>query len=139
MIFSLLLTGFGVISEIFGGDNKRTVIEAKDRDKIENDIRLGVLSYFNNQNWLSPEPATVMGEAKNIVRQLKTDPNTFNNVQQEIERRKKEDNNWTFANMLTSALALVNYLGLDKESDVKNQIFLDMPLPDVAKHDPPKQ
>lgn len=113
------------------------VISNETRIKTEQDIRLGIASFFKNEDWLSTTPSIVMGEAKNIVRKLKTDPNTFLNIEQEIERRKKEDNNWTFANQLTSAMALVNYLGLDTETKVKNEIFLNMPLPEVSKHDLP--
>ncbi len=110
-------------------------ISAESRSITEQNIRNGVTSFFENQDWLSSTPSIVMGEAKGIVRELSTDQNTFSNIDQEIAKRKKEDANWTFANQLTEALALVNYLGLDKDTKIKNQIFLDMPLPIVSKHD----
>ena len=135
MVFSLILTGFGFASEIFGSSNIVSVVDEKDRNKIENDLRTGLISFFRNQDEFAPRPSRVMGEAKSIVRNLQVDPNTFNNIQMEIERRKKNDNNWTFANILTDALALVNSLGLDNTTETHNEIFLKMPLPEVTKHE----
>jgi|ERR1043165_681388 hypothetical protein len=119
--------------------SKSDSVNVETQGKIEEDIRLGVTSFFQNQDWLSTAPSIVMGEAKGIVRKFKTDRNTFVNVEREIERRKKEDNNWTFANQETQALALVNYLGLDLDTKIKNEIFLNMPLPEVSKHDTPSK
>jgi hypothetical protein len=103
-----------------------------------NRLQQGVVSFFRNRGQFPSPAATVFGEAKDIVRRMKSEPDVFTRVQMEIESRKKNDNNWTFANILTEAKALVNALGLTPETKRENELFLQMPLPDLDRAGAPK-
>lgn len=96
-----------------------------------NRLERGVVAFFQNRGDFPASTAIVFGEAKDIVRRMKSEPDVFTRVQMEIENRKKNDNNWTFANILTEAKALVNALGLTPETKRENEIFLQMPLPEI--------
>ncbi len=96
-------------------------------------IQQGLTAFFDNEGEFAPARAIVFGEAKGIVRRMKNEPDIFAKVQMEIEARKRNDNNWTFANQLNEALALVNALGLTPETPRENAIFLQMPLPFPAQ------
>lgn len=97
----------------------------------ENRLREGVRSFFRSQGQFAPDIPVVFGDAKDIVRRMKDEKDVFGKVDLEIEDRKRRDNNWKFANELSSAKALVNALGLDYDTPKENRAFLQMPLPDV--------
>lgn len=91
MIFSLILVGFGFASEFYGNGKTHHIAE-KQRTAIENNLRNEIISFFKNQDnqlTMAKSPSVIMGEAKAIIRKLQSDPNTFNNIQMEIEREKK--------------------------------------------------
>jgi len=92
-------------------------------------LKEGVQAFFANMGQFAPDTPVVYGNAKDIVRRLKTEKDVFEKVSLEIEDRKRRDNNWKFANELSAAKALVNALGLDYDTPKENQIFLQMPLP----------
>jgi hypothetical protein len=92
-------------------------------------LQEGVWAFFASMGQFSPDVPVVYGNAKDIVRRLKTEKDVFEKVGLEIEDRKRRDNNWKFANELSAARALVNALGLDYDTPKENQIFLQMPLP----------
>jgi hypothetical protein len=98
----------------------------------ESRLKEGVTSFFANKGQFAPDTPVVFGNAKDIVRRLKTEKDVFERVGLEIEDRKRRDNNWKFANELSTAKALVNALGLDYDTPKENQIFLQMPLPTVV-------
>ena len=108
---------------------RASVLDPVTAGRLEN----GTQSFFENSGEFAPDPAIVFGDAKDIVRRMKTDPNVFQNIDGEIEARKRADNNWKFANELSSAKALVNALGLDIDTPAENKIFLQMPLPSLRK------
>ena len=99
-------------------------------------LKQGTISFFQNSGDFAPVPAIVFGNAKDIVRQMKTTSNVFSNIDAEIEARKRRDNNWKFANELSAGKALVNALGLDFDTKRENHIFLQMPLPNFNKEKP---
>ncbi|HTK33956.1 MAG TPA: hypothetical protein VL358_01550 [Caulobacteraceae bacterium] len=96
-------------------------------------LERGTQAFFDSSGQFAPDRAVVFGTAKDIVRRMKTDPNVFQNIDVEIEARKRADNNWKFANELSAGKALVNALGLDVDTPTENKIFLQMPLPTGAK------
>lgn len=89
----------------------------------------GVTNFFLAQWEHGPDPAYVFGEAKAIVIEFQRNSNKMADVSSEIERRKREDNNWTYANRLAAGQALVSALGLTPETVQENEIFLQLPLP----------
>jgi hypothetical protein len=97
----------------------------------ENRLREGVRSFFRNRGDFAPDVTVVFGDAKDIVRRMKDEKDVFGKVDLQIEDRKRADNNWKFANELSSAKALVNALGLDYDTPAENRVFLQMPLPDI--------
>jgi hypothetical protein len=99
----------------------------------EQRLREGVRSFFAHMGQFAPDVPIVFGNAKDIVRRMKDEKDVFARVQMEIEARKKADNNWKFANELSAAHALVNALGLNPDTPKENQIFLQMPLPDLIR------
>jgi len=97
----------------------------------DNRLKEGVRSFFQNRGEFAPDTTVVFGDAKDIVRRMKDEKDVFGKVDLEIEDRKRRDNNWKFANELSSAKALVNALGLDYDTPKENRIFLQMPLPNL--------
>lgn len=95
-------------------------------------LERGIDAFFENQGEFASSRAVVFGEAKAIVRRMKAEPDVFPKVQMDIEARKRNDNNWTFANQLNEALALVNALGLAPDTPHENSIFLQLPLPIIS-------
>jgi hypothetical protein len=93
-------------------------------------LEKGVSQFFRYYKGLA-DPPEVYGEAKDIVRRMKTEGDVFPKIDAEIEARKRNDNNWYPANRLASAKALVNALGLTHETKAENEVFLQMPLPDL--------
>lgn len=96
----------------------------------ENRLREGVIAFFSHYEKINLDKVPVVyGNAKDIVRRMKTEKDVFIAVEMEIERRKNNDNNWKFANELSEGKALVNALGLNYDTPIENQIFLQLPLP----------
>jgi hypothetical protein len=98
----------------------------------EQRLATGIRNYFEGQEWFSPEPGQVIGLAKGIVERFGSESDVVGSVQAQIERRKKEDPNWTYANRIQSALALVQALGLSARTKEKNRVFLDMVVPAIS-------
>lgn len=95
-------------------------------------LEQGVGQFFKYYKGMA-DPPEVFGEAKDIVRRMKTEGDVFPKIDAEIEARKRNDANWYPANRLASAKALVNALGLTHETTNQNAVFLQMPLPDLSK------
>jgi hypothetical protein len=104
----------------------------------EQRLSQGIKNYFEGQDWTSPEPGQVIGIAKRIVGRFGVESDVFGSVQAEIEKRKKEDANWTYANGIQSGLALVQALGLSPETKERNRIFLQMVIPAIPPKPVPK-
>lgn len=126
----LALCAFFIVA-IWRDPLKASLLNPAEADRLQK----GTLSFFQHSGQFAPDPAIVFGDAKGIVRRMKTDPNVFQNIDSEIEARKRADNNWKFANELSAAKALVNALGLDIDTPNENRIFLQMPLPDIASQE----
>jgi hypothetical protein len=124
---SVIIITCGVLVLLFLWKNPSTVasLDPTTSQRLEQ----GVVAFFRNEGEIAASKAIVFGEAKAIVRRMKNEPDVFAKIQMEIESRKKNDNNWMFANQLNEASALVNALGLTTETSKENQIFLQMPLP----------
>lgn len=140
LIFPLVLhTGnIDVNSPSDGTSNVITAKDGENRTNISSELTRQINNYFEGKDWLAPNPATVMAEARGIVQRFKSEPNTFETIQEEIEERKKNDPNWTFANELKGGLELVNILGLSPNTENKNEIFLTMELPAVSAREAPR-
>ncbi|WP_447043861.1 hypothetical protein [Vreelandella sp. H-I2] len=102
-------------------------------------LDLGIRNFFTSQSWYDPNPGQVMGEAKGIARKLQSESNVFKGIEDEINYRKKHDNNWTYANRLQAGLDLVHALGLSGESVDRNKIFINMTLPPIQPKEAPKK
>jgi hypothetical protein len=152
MAFSLTLCGAGLISESLRGSGRESsqtpaskLQEASSSSRpvlsnshdsladaqVEQALERGIRNYFDSEDWTGPEPSVVMGLAKGIADRFSSEQGVFQSVEAEIERHKREDNNWTFANRLQSALALVHALGLSPSTEQRNRVFRDMVLPAI--------
>jgi Sec-independent protein translocase protein TatA len=126
-IIIVLVAGFFVIAMW------RDPIRASQLDpQIEKKLEISVKSFFEQGDFGPSKAPIIFGKAKDIVRRFKGEKDVFTKVENEIEKMKKNDNNWTFANDLTAAKALVNALGLDTDTEADNRIFLQMPFPTLA-------
>jgi len=104
--------------------------------EIERKLLVGIQNFYTAQGPVTASPPSkVFGNAKAIVRRLTTEENVFQDVNDEIERLKREDANWANANLLDAALAQVNALGLYKNTIEENEIFLRLPIPKLDKPD----
>lgn len=96
---------------------------------VAENLRLGVIAFMKNRGEFAAAPSIVFGHAKGIVAKMGTDRDALVRVENEIESRKRNDANWTYANQLNEALALVYALGLTPDTKQQNEVFLQMPLP----------
>lgn len=99
---------------------------------IRDQLTRGIRNYFDGMSDIGPDPSQVLGRARGIAARLAHQDRVFEDVEAEIERRKRDDNNWTYANRLDAALDLVYALGLTPSSSERNRVFLDMDLPAIA-------
>jgi hypothetical protein len=105
------------------------------RAELRADLRETVVNVFaSRSDSYGPEPANVYGQAQLIAGRLlkETDSVVFRDVEKQIETRKKVDNNWTFANMLTEALSLVGSLALSHDDLERIEAFRGMPMPSLS-------
>lgn len=96
---------------------------------IQNQLQTGVVQFFKHYKGL--DQSEVFGDAKDIVRRMKTEGDIFPKIDSEIEARKRNDKNWFQANRLYSAKTLVLSLGLTSETKNSNEVFMQMPLPNL--------
>jgi len=102
-----------------------------DKEKFENILTISVVAFFKSYDGYG-SPAQIIGEAKGIINRFSSEmQNATNNIQNEIQFKKDHDNNWTYANLLRDGLLLVNYIGLTYQTKEKNQIFLEMTMPQI--------
>ena len=100
---------------------------------IEKQLTSNIVSFYENYDWsYGPSPAQVISEAKKIVNRFSIDKeSTFEKIEAEIQFKKDNDNNWTYANLQRDGFALVNYLGLNHTTIEKNNVFLSLEIPNI--------
>ena len=111
--------------------SKEKSLSNSDKEKFRADLTTAIIAFFKSYDGYT-SPAQIIGEAKGIVSRFPSElQNTVNNVQRDIQFKKQNDANWTYANMLRDGLLLVNYLGLTHQTTAKNEIFTEMTMPQI--------
>ncbi len=100
---------------------------------MEEEMRQSIINFYRDS---LGDPVLVFGLAKDIVRRLGHENNVFESVETKIARLRRK---WIFAARdqinLEYALALVKGLGLSPATPDRNQIFLQMGMPDRKSKD----
>jgi hypothetical protein len=132
MAFSIILCVMGFVTQITKGVGTMNP-GGIDSAAVKCDLNNRILSFFKNNYQSSnlSSPGEIIGEAKTISKRFLTEQNVTTSVNAEIEKRKKNDPNWLFANRLSDAMALISYLGLAEDTKLQDRIFADMDIPEI--------